>query len=56
MPIFSPYFKERFLCNNAHPEHLSHTTMHRGCVSGNKKRGVQFGLAFVLRGGNIPFL
>jgi hypothetical protein len=25
-------------------------------VSGNKNGGVQFGLAFVLRGGNTPFL
>ena len=30
--------------------------MHRVCVSGNKNGGVQFGLAFVLRGGNTPFL
>jgi hypothetical protein len=43
-------------CTNAHPEHRSHTTMHRGCVSGNKSGGVQFGLAFVLREENTPFL
>jgi hypothetical protein len=30
--------------------------MHRWCVSGNKKGGVQFGLGFSLRGGNTPFL
>jgi hypothetical protein len=30
--------------------------MHMGCVSGNKNGGVQFGLAFILRGGNTPFL
>ncbi len=43
-------------CTDAHPEHCSHTTMHRGGVSSNKHGGVQFGLAFVLRGGNAPFL
>jgi hypothetical protein len=30
--------------------------MHRGGVSGNKNGGMQSGLAFVLRGGNTPFL
>jgi hypothetical protein len=30
--------------------------MHRGGVSGIKNGGVQFGLAFVFRGGNTPFL
>ncbi len=43
-------------CTNAHPEHGSHTTMHRGCVTGNKNGGVQLGLAFVLRGKNTPVL
>jgi hypothetical protein len=30
--------------------------MHRGCVSSNINGGLQLGLAFVLRGGNVIFL
>ncbi len=50
-----PLFYGKIPCTNAHPEHRSYTAMHRGCVSGNKNGGVQFGLVFVLRGGNTPF-
>jgi len=56
MPIFSPYFKARF-----HALMLTLSTAHTpsftgGGVSGIKNVGVQFGLAFVFRGGNNPFL
>ena len=57
MPIFSPYFKARFHTLLMLTMSTAHTPpCTRGCVSDNKNGGVQFRLAFVLRGANTPFL